>query len=96
MRASSLKIGQILINMGAITPDQLDQALSMQKTNNLRLGEILIKEKMTAEEKVCLALSKQFSIPFVDLDEVELKDELSNIVSSELAEQCMIDRKSVV
>lgn len=90
MRASSLKIGQILINMGAITPDQLDQALSMQKTNNLRLGEILIKEKMTAEEKVCLALSKQFSIPFVDLDEVELKDELSNIVSSELAEQCMI------
>ena len=90
MRGSSLKIGQILINMGAITPDQLDQALSMQKQNNLHLGEIIIKEKMCEEEKVCFALSKQFSIPFVDLDEVELKDELSNIISSELAEQSMV------
>ncbi len=90
MRASNLKIGQILINMGAITPDHLDQALSMQKQNNLRLGEILIKEKMCEEEKVCFALSKQFSIPFVDLDEIELKDELSNIISSEMAEQCMV------
>ena len=79
MRGSSLKIGQILINMGAITPDQLDQALSMQKQNNLRLGEMIIKEKMCEEEKVCYALSKQFSIPFVDLEEVELKEELSNI-----------------
>ena len=90
MRASSLKIGQILINMGAITPDQLDQALSMQKSNNLRLGEILIKENMCEEEKVCFALSKQFSIPFVDLDEIELKDELSDIISSDLAQQCMV------
>ncbi len=52
MRASSLKIGQILINMGAISPDQLDQALSAQKSNGLRLGEILIQEKMCTEEKV--------------------------------------------
>ena len=90
MRGSNLKIGQILINMGAINPDQLDQALSMQKVNNLRLGEIIIKEKMCEEEKVCFALSKQFSIPFVDLDEVELRDELSNIISSDLAEQAMV------
>ncbi len=90
MRASSLKIGQILINMGAISPDQLDQALSAQKSNGLRLGEILIQEKMCTEEKVCMALSKQFSIPYVDLDEVELKEELSKVVSGELAEQCMV------
>lgn len=89
MRASSLKMGQILINMGAITPDQLDQALSMQKQNNMRLGEILIKEKMCEEEKVCFALSKQFQIPYVDLDEIEIKDELSNIMSAELSQQCM-------
>ena len=86
----NLKIGQILINMGAITPDQLDQALSMQKQNNLRLGEILIKEKMCEEDKVCFALSKQFAIPYVDLDEIELKDDLSNLISAELAMQCMV------
>ncbi|MDE7390696.1 MAG: Flp pilus assembly complex ATPase component TadA [Lachnospiraceae bacterium] len=90
MRASSLKIGQILINMGAITPDQLDQALSMQKSSNMRLGEILINEKMCTEEKICLAFSKQFSIPYVDLDEVELRDELSTIITAEMAEQCMV------
>ena len=86
----NLKIGQILINMGAITPDQLDQALSMQKQNNMRLGEILIKEKMCEEEKVCFALSKQFAIPYVDLDEIELKDELSDLISAEVAMQCMV------
>ncbi len=86
----NLKIGQILINMGAITPDQLDQALSMQKQNDMRLGEILIKEKMCEEEKVCFALSKQFAIPYVDLDEIELKDDLSDLISAEVAMQCMV------
>lgn len=90
MRASSLKIGQILINMSVINPDQLDQALSMQKSSNLRLGEILVNEKMCTEEKICLAMSKQFSIPFVDLDEIELKEELAGVISSEVAEQCMV------
>lgn len=90
MRASSLKIGQILINMSVINPDQLDQALSMQKSSNLRLGEILVNEKMCTEEKICLAMSKQFSIPFVDLDEIELKEELAGVISAEIAEQCLV------
>lgn len=90
MRASSLKIGQILINMSVITPDQLDQALSIQKNTNQRLGEILTQEKMCTEEKICLALSKQFSIPYVNLDEIELHEELSTLISSDLSEQCMV------
>ncbi len=61
------KIGEILIELGYITDEQLQRALKIQKEEGFRrrLGEIL--EEMTLEENELLeALSIQFNIPVVD------------------------------
>lgn len=90
MKASSLKIGQILINMGAITPEILHATLSKQKTTDKRLGELLVADKICTEQQICEALSKQFVIPYLDLDTVEISPRLTNIVPESLAVQNMI------
>lgn len=90
MRASSLKIGQILINMGTITPDKLQSALSKQKGSDKRIGEILVEDKLCTESEICTALSKQFTIPFVDLTTIEIPPKIINIVPENLAKQNMV------
>lgn len=90
MRASSLKIGQILISTGAITPEQLEAVLSRQKTSPKRLGELLIDDKIINEEQLCKALAKQFSIEYVNLETIEIDPRLSEIVKEDQAIANMI------
>ncbi len=49
------KIGEILVDEGALTQEQLDASLNKQK----RIGEILIEEKVVAPQQVAQALQKQ-------------------------------------
>ncbi len=70
-----MKIGDMLVNIGAITKTELDQALKVQITaseiikedtgteaNTTPIGEIFIKEKMLQKTIVDAALSKQKEI----------------------------------
>ena len=71
MRVSNLKIGQILINEGDITEEQLQAVLAKQKEEahrGKRIADLLIEEKYVTEQQVCKALEKQLLIPYVDLD----------------------------
>ena len=61
------KIGEILVQAGAITPDQLDTALGMQKGAGKRLGELLVEAGFCKEEAVAQALAKQFGVDFIDV-----------------------------
>ena len=52
-------LGDILLNEGEITQDQLDKAL---EDGNKKIGEILIEEGITTSEKIDQALSEQKSM----------------------------------
>ena len=39
----AIPLGEFLLNAGAITPENLEIALTEQKVSQMRLGEILIK-----------------------------------------------------
>jgi two-component system chemotaxis sensor kinase CheA len=52
-------LGEILLNEGEITQDQLDKALG---DGNKKIGEILIEEGVTTSEKIEQALSEQKSM----------------------------------
>ncbi|KRW60013.1 hypothetical protein [Pseudomonas sp. TTU2014-080ASC] len=56
------RLGQILINKGLITRQQLDAAITIQLTSNKRLGEILIEQGLLTERQLKKALSKQTNL----------------------------------
>ena len=78
MKAGNLKIGQILINSGDITEEQLDEVLRKQKEsgNKKRIADLLIEDKIVTEQQVCKALEKQLFMPYVDLDTIQIPEEL--------------------
>ncbi len=71
------KLGQILVEAGLISEDQLAQALEEQKKQKgKRLGKIIIEKEWAKNEDICQALSKQLNIPYVKLKELEFSKEV--------------------
>jgi type IV pilus assembly protein PilB len=71
------KLGQILVEAGLISEDQLVQALEEQKKQKgKQVGKIIIEKKWAKNEDICQALSKQLNIPYVKLKELEFSKEV--------------------
>ncbi len=79
------RLGDILINNGAITQEQLDKALALQKTRHERLGTILIDEGIINEQRLIETLEVQLGIDFIDLSKVRIPIELASLVPRSIA-----------
>ncbi|MBU1650917.1 Flp pilus assembly complex ATPase component TadA, partial [bacterium] len=62
------KLGEILLNEGLITDDQLRKSLHEQREKKGKLGQILISLGFAVEEHIGLALAKQMGMPFITLE----------------------------
>jgi len=70
-------VGELLLEMGAIGPDHLQEALSVQHLEDERVGESLVRLRHCSEWDVCQALGRQFGLePREKLGEKEIQDEL--------------------
>ncbi|MBR1670346.1 MAG: type II/IV secretion system protein [Butyrivibrio sp.] len=81
------KIGEMLIERGLITDNELDFALDMQKFTHEKLGEVLITNKITTPESVAQVLSSQLEVEYVDLNKRTIPAELTRIVKRNTARQ---------
>lgn len=68
-----LRLGEFLLKEGLITVSQLEKAISVQRQEGGRLGEILIKLEMVKEDQVVAALGKQLNMPYFSLGTGMLK-----------------------
>ena len=82
-----MKLGELLINAGAITGKQLEHALSEQKSNGKRLGETLISLGYVTERQMLHALEEQLGIPFMHLTDVNIQEDALKAVPLFLAER---------
>ena len=66
------RLGDVLIDAGLITEDQLGHALKQQKETKRRLGDELIAEGVITEAGLIEALQMQLGVEFVDLSAIDL------------------------
>jgi type IV pilus assembly protein PilB len=64
---NSRKLGEILVERGKITPQELQEALTIQKETGEKLGEILLRKGLVTERDLFDALAQQLGAPYVDL-----------------------------
>jgi MSHA biogenesis protein MshE len=84
-RSQKFRLGDLLLQQGLITADQLALALEQQGRVKLRLGRILVNNAFVTEENISEALAKQLGIPFVNLKNSHLKLELVRLMSESQA-----------
>ena len=68
MAKQQKKLGEILIEWGAVKAAEVDKALAHAKAKNMRIGEALVDMKLASETQVYKALASQHSMEYVDLD----------------------------
>ena len=68
-----LRIGDFLLKEGIITASQLEKAVTVQRQEGGRLGDILTKLGIVKEEQVLAALCKQLNMPYFSLGTGMLK-----------------------
>lgn len=62
-----LRLGELLLEAGLITQQQVDKAVAVQQREGGRLGEIFIKLGMVREDQMVSILAKQLNIPYFSL-----------------------------
>lgn len=84
------RLGDLLIDAGVITNDQLMQALAAQKETHQRLGETLISTGIITERQLIDALTMQLGIDFVDLTKVDIDPEMTKLVPKNIAKRLSV------
>ena len=79
------KLGQILVEEGLITPQQLEQALHQQSRDDQPLGRILINRGMVKESDLVAALAKQIGFRFVDLSDYLIEPTAASLIPEQVA-----------
>ncbi|HEX3849405.1 MAG TPA: response regulator [Polyangiaceae bacterium] len=82
------QIGKILLRQRALTPEQLDRALADQKGG--RLASRLAADGTISDVAALKALSEQYGIPGIDLNQICLKLDDLELLPREIAEKHLI------
>jgi MSHA biogenesis protein MshE len=79
-RPEKIRLGDLLIQQGLLTDEQLKFALDEQKRSGRKLGRIVVDSSFVTEEAISQALARQLQIPYVDLKHFNPKPELINLL----------------
>ncbi|WP_027437831.1 GspE/PulE family protein [Lachnospira multipara] len=85
-----VKLGSLLVSKNVITSEQLEQALSEQKTRKLMLGETIIALGFANQKQINEALCENLGIDFVDMRAVDVPDEVFNLLDESVMRKDLI------
>ena len=74
-----LRMGDLLVAAGAITEEQLQQALTGQK-----LGRTLVEEGFISQELLIAVLTQQLGVEFIDLKACKFDDDVLNLIPEDI------------
>ncbi len=84
------RIGELLVESGAITDEHLKLALERQKITGQRIGDILISQNVLTEDQLMTALAGRLEIPFLNLDDVVIDREIAETIPAEMARKHLL------
>lgn len=79
-----IRIGDLLVEAGAITPEQLQEALAKQKEEGGMLGNIIMELGFISRELLITVLTTQMGIDYCEIRTVQIDESVLNLVPKEL------------
>jgi type IV pilus assembly protein PilB len=89
MRAKQ-RLGDILVQAGMITEDQLAVAIEAQKKTKERLGKTLIHLSFITEENLIKTLAHQLKINSIDLKQEKIDPALTKLIPDKIARRHLV------
>lgn len=85
--ARTMRLGDLLLRAGVVSPEQLQQALGQQERWGGKLGTILVRMGALSEDLLVKALSRQLNIPRADLTQINIPPPLRSRLTKEVCEE---------
>ena len=79
------RIGELMLDEGLITEEQLQRALGAQRISSAPLGTILVNQGALREDDMTLVLSTQLETPIADLKHIEVDPDIARLLPEEFA-----------
>jgi len=79
------RLGDLFVREGLITDEQLVEGLREARSTRTRLGYALVKLGFVAERELTQMLAKQYRVPAVDLEKVEVPEKVVRTISGDVA-----------
>ncbi|MBI4972577.1 MAG: hypothetical protein HZC16_02025 [Candidatus Omnitrophica bacterium] len=89
-RIITKQLGELLIERGIITQEQLEKALTYQKERGGLIGEILVELGFASEEDIAQSLTAQYGFPYLPLANYEISLAITGLVPLRVARQYML------
>jgi type IV pilus assembly protein PilB len=88
--ASERRLGELLVDEGHLTTEELESALEEQQRTGERLGFCLVALGLVSEERLTDVLSQQSRVPAVNLSDLEVDEKVLKLVPAEFASKHLI------
>ena len=77
------KIGRVLTKLGKVTREQVYEALEVQKTRKVPLGQLMVELGLLKSQDVAEALAGQAGLQYVDLTRFDMPEDLRSVIPTE-------------
>ncbi|MEF8982471.1 GspE/PulE family protein [Thiohalorhabdus sp.] len=84
-KLKKIRLGDLLVQEGWITQQQLEEALAAQKDSGKKLGQLLIDQGLIDEKSLLRFVAEQLAIDYVDLSQFQLDPETAHALSESQA-----------
>jgi len=84
------RLGQLLVETGLLSEENLTRALSEQRSKRGKLGEVIVVLGLATEEEIAQALSIQLGIPYIELKDVPVEPQAIELISEKVARKHLI------
>jgi type IV pilus assembly protein PilB len=75
------RVGEVFVEMGLLTQEQIDQLLAEQNTSHLRIGDIALARGWVTKNDLMDALSRRLGVQYLDLGSIKLDPVASDLIS---------------
>lgn len=90
MAVQKRRLGNILVDAGKITDDQLQEALRAQKVLGKKLGEILVDNNIVTEDQIIEAIEEQTGIKKIDLNNIDFDKKAITLIPQNLCNKYVL------
>jgi len=90
-KTTNKQLGELLVERGVISHEQLNLAIEKQKDRGGLIGEVLVDLKFATEKDIAQALTCQYGFPYLPLANYEIDPEVINALPENVCRKfCLI------
>ena len=86
----SIRMGDLLVGKGLISPEKVEEAIALQKKSGKRLGQIIVSKGWVGEDVFLATLGEQLAIPYIVMRQGLVDHDVFDLLDLEVSQRLKV------